>query len=224
MSGLPFSCFDQLFDFPLYEIAFDGADEIEEQLSVQMIGFVRDAPGSQIHDIDRVFPGIEIKSCGDDTFRTVHFEVNAGETQTTFFSDLFALGRNDVRVDENVLFSWVFSPAAIHDEQSFQDANLWGRQPDSTRGIHRFKHVFDQFGQLTVEIRHQIGRLFESRITVFEYVQYHKSPSEFLAYWFSACQAMSLIVTVQNSPPRRKGRKEKYTISWRFFANVAPWR
>src|SRR5215467_10010903 len=115
---------------------------VDEYLAYQMIHLVLDAHGK--HPLRFELEGFapRVQSPYPDPRDTPDLVIVAGERQAPFLRLGLALGRNELRVDENAQL--VAVSAHIDDDDAFVHINLRGGEPHARGGVESLGHVLDE--------------------------------------------------------------------------------
>src|SRR5215831_4165499 len=115
----------------------------EQQLSIQMVHLMRNAPSLQVLDFQFQRIPVDVLSAYDNAARTPDVEIVSRHAQASLLPDLLSGPRLYDGIDHGDLAAVILVGGAIHNEQALADSNLSRSQANTRRRIHRLEHIID---------------------------------------------------------------------------------
>src|SRR5271166_1048470 len=84
MTGSPFAGFHQLANLALHDVALEGADVTDVELSVEVVGFVQQCAGQQFFARDFEGFALQVLGAGGDSARPGDFLAKLRQAQAAF--------------------------------------------------------------------------------------------------------------------------------------------
>src|SRR5580765_1691211 len=166
--SLPFAGACQLANLPDDDVALQPAQAIHEQRAVQMIHLVLERTREQSRSLDLLGVAVTIEALQHGMRGPDHRRIESRDAQAAFFLELHPVALNELRVDEGEETRRIAPDRHVHDEDPQRNANLWGGEPHTRRGVHRLDHVVDQTIDLRRDGLHRQGTCVEGRVAVSE--------------------------------------------------------
>lgn len=125
-----------------------------------MVDFVLKQAGFEFVNLKGQFVAVEITAHKVDCFWANYFPGQTGNRETALVVEPFAVGFNDLRVDDHP------RPFAhVPDKQTLLDSDLRRCESDSWRFIHGFDHVVDETHQRAVDVIDVTRFLAQDRVS-----------------------------------------------------------
>lgn len=141
---------------------------IDEQHSVQMIGFVLDNASEQaINGLVKRF-ALQIVTLDPDFPRADHVPVEVREAEAALLTLLGAFWLGDDRIDKDKFFSISTSSGLIHDEQTNSEIDLIGGQTNPGSFIHQVKHLGNNLLEPRIDAFDRRGFVSQSRMGIMD--------------------------------------------------------
>src|SRR5271165_164665 len=168
MTGSPFAGFHQLANLALHDVALEGADVTDVELSVEVVGLVQ--KGARKEFLTCYFEGLafQVLGTGSDFARSGDFLAKLRQAQAAFIGGDAPFNMDDFRIDQHDLGFGVFLESDIDDRDALADADLGSGEADAVSGVHALEHVVGQLAQFVIELGNGDGRLLQDRVTVFD--------------------------------------------------------
>ncbi len=167
MGLVPLTGFDQLFDFPLDQVAFKSAHVRDIELAVEVVGLVEERAGEKVFSgVLKPVPFYVLRFYGD-TASAGDLLAEVGDAEAAFLRGLAAVGEDDLRINEDQLGVGIFFKGDIDDGDSLTDTDLGGGEADAMGLVHGFEHVVDEFLQAFVEFCDRLGWFLQHWVAKF---------------------------------------------------------
>src|SRR5271166_5636180 len=202
----PFAGLHQLADLALHDVALERADVADVELSVEVVGFMKQGAGQEFFAGDLEGLTLRVLGAGGDFARPGDFLAELRQAQAAFIGGDATFDMDDFRVDQHDLGFRVLLEGDIDDRDALADADLRGCQADAVSGVHAPEHVVDQLAQFVIELGNGDGRLLQDRVTVFDDGIDHLEVSYLLTVAFEIASQFKHRITAElfQSEPRQR--------------------
>src|SRR4051812_5584668 len=115
-----------------------------------MIDLVLEASRKQLAPFHLVFLAVDVHRPYDDARRPLDIAIHFRNRETAFFPfDALRIAVDDLGIEEHESLA-----IDIDHRQALEPTDLWRRQPDPLRRVHRLEHVIDETSQLGCHLGH----------------------------------------------------------------------
>ncbi len=161
-------------EFELFELIAEveglgGAEAIDEERAIEMVGFVLDDAGHEVGHFAGDFVAVEI--VGLDLNRGVARDggAEAGDAEAAFFVFGEAAAGAEDGIDEDALgFSRVGVAFGVSDEEAVGQVDLVGGETDAFVFVHEVEHFFDELAQLGIDAAEGLRAVAKRRVGVLD--------------------------------------------------------
>ena len=144
-----------------------GAQAIDEQRAVEVIGFVLNNAGHEAIDLAADFIAGQIVRLNLDLGISDHGCANSRDAQAALFVFFLAVTAAEHRVDEHLFeFPGVGVALFVGDEQPIGQIDLVRCQADALVLVHQLDHFIDDFSQFRIDSLQGLRAVPERRVRI----------------------------------------------------------
>ena len=131
-------------DFGLEGLEGFAFDVVDEELAVEVVGFVLDGAAEEVFGVDVDVAAFEVEGTDADALGAVDGAVDAGEGEAAFFLVEAAVALGDLGVDEDEFLVFLGGVGGdVEDEELEGEADLVGGEADAPGFVHQVEHGSD---------------------------------------------------------------------------------
>ena len=171
---LALECEFELFELVSMAGRVRRAEAIDEERTIEVIGFVLSDAGHQAVHFAGDFIALEIVGLNLDAGIPSDRCADAGDAEAAFFVFLKRAAAAEDGVDENgfeLLRGRI--PFGVGDEQAIRQIDLVGGQADTLVLVHQLEHFVDEFTQLGVDTAQGLGAVAQGGVRILDDLQTH---------------------------------------------------